>query len=110
MAQKKKKQVSGNPQLENDPIAKELYGVLRRSVELTAKLQDDSRITQEQWEWFRGGVLASMAIYSILMEKPNAFGLLIDEYDRALLCPTCAGPNRTVKGIDCPTCGCPPRD
>jgi hypothetical protein len=109
MAQKKKKS-GGNPAAKSDPLAVELYGILRRSVEMTQKLENDPRITREQWEWFRGGTLAAMAIYSILMEKPNAISVIIKEYDDAMLCPTCAGPNRTVKGIECPTCGCPPRD
>lgn len=109
MANKKKK-TGGNPAVENDPVAKELYAVLRRQVELTKVLQEDPRVNEEQWQWFRGGVLASMAIYGLLVDMPPAFDIIIKEYDAAMLCPTCAGPNRTVKGVECPTCGCPPRD
>lgn len=109
MAQKKK-QTRGNPAVQNDSLTTEMYAIVKRSVEITQKLQDDPRITQEQWEYFRGGVLASMSIYGILLGKDPAFTIIIDEYDKSMLCPTCTGPHRTVKGIECPTCGCPPRD
>lgn len=107
MAQKKKP-TRGNPA--QDQLTVDLYGIIRRNVEMTKRLMEDPRISQAHFEYFRGGVLAQMEVYSVLCGKPSAIGIIIDEYDKAMLCPTCAGPNRTVKGVDCPTCGCPPRD
>jgi hypothetical protein len=45
------------------------------SVELTETLQEAvaaGKITQEQWEYYRGGVLAQMEVYRILTGKPSA--------------------------------------
>jgi hypothetical protein len=106
----KKKPKSGNPAVSSDQIADDLYGLIRRSVEMTKRLGEDDRVSKEHWEYFRGGVLAMMEVYSKLRDKPSAIGIIIKEYDAAMLCPTCAGPHRTVKGVECPTCGCPPRE
>lgn len=107
MAQRKK-QPAGNPA--QDQLTKDLYGIIRRNVEMTKRLMEDPRISVEHWEYYRGGVLAQMEIYSQLCGKPSAIGIILAEYDAAELCPTCCGPHRTVKGVDCPTCGRPPRD
>ncbi|UVK58728.1 hypothetical protein SEA_GANTCHERGOBLIN_67 [Arthrobacter phage GantcherGoblin] len=107
---KKKKVRSGNPAVASDPLVDKLFRSMRLNIELCKELSESEKITKEQWEWYRGAVLASMEMLAIHSDKPSAIGIILKEYDDAMLCPTCAGPHRTVKGVDCPTCGCPPRE
>jgi hypothetical protein len=73
------KKTGGNP-AHNDPFIGKLHKTMTASVELTKDLQEAviaGKITQEQWEYYRGGVLAQMEVYRILTGKPSAIAHIL---------------------------------
>jgi hypothetical protein len=83
MTSQSKKKTGGNP-AHQDPFIGKLHKTMTASVELTETLQEAviaGKITQEQWEYYRGGVLAQMEIYRILTGKPSAITHILQGLD-----------------------------
>ena len=90
---KKKKAPSRNPAKSPvNPLVEKVYRRLVSGVELTGELENhvaplgDSLITLEQWRYLRGSVVADLALYAMLLNKPSPIDQIVrSEQQRVLV-------------------------